>query len=50
MNSHLIEILEDEELKARIQRKLPYLFNIAELESSRAGKIGCRWARLGKTL
>jgi len=40
MNSHLIEIFEDEELKARIQRKLPYLFNIAELESSRAGKIG----------
>lgn len=40
MNSHLIAIFEDEELKARIQRKLPYLFNIAELESSRAGKIG----------
>jgi len=40
VNSHLIAIFEDEELKARIQRKLPYLFNIAELESSRAGKIG----------
>jgi len=40
VNSYLIEVFEDEELKARIQRKLPYLFNIAELESSRAGKIG----------
>lgn len=40
MNSYLAEVFEDEELKARIQRKLPYLFNIAELESSRAGKIG----------
>lgn len=40
MNSHLVEVFEDKELKARIQRKLPYLFNIAELESSRAGKIG----------
>jgi hypothetical protein len=40
VNSYLAEVFEDEELKARIQRKLPYLFNIAELESSRAGKIG----------
>ncbi len=40
MNSHLIKIFEDKELKARIQRKLPYLFNIAELESSRAGTTG----------
>jgi len=40
MNSHLIEIFEDEKLRAKIQKKLPYLFNIAELESSRAGKIG----------
>lgn len=40
MNSRLIEIFEDGRLKAKIQRKLPYLFSIAELESSRAGKIG----------
>ena len=40
MNSHLIELFEDEKLKAKIQKKLPYLFGIAELESSRAGKIG----------
>ena len=40
MNSHLAEIFKDEALKAKIQKKLPYLFGIAELESSRAGKIG----------
>ena len=40
MNNYLIEVFVDEELKAKIRRKLPYLFNIAELESSRAGKIG----------
>lgn len=40
MNSHLVEIFEDEELQAKIQRKLPHLFSIAELESSRAKKIG----------
>lgn len=40
MNRHLIEIFEDEELKAKIQAKLPYLFSIAELESSRAGTTG----------
>ena len=33
MNSHLIEIFEDEELKAKIQKKPPYLFNIAESSS-----------------
>jgi len=40
MSSYLTEIFEDKELKAKIQKKLPYLFGIAELESSRAGKIG----------
>ena len=40
MNSHLVEIFEDEELKAKIQKKLPHLFGIAELESSRAGVTG----------
>jgi len=40
VNRHLVEIFEDEELKAKIQRKLPYLFSIAELESSRAGTAG----------
>lgn len=40
MDNRLKEIFEDKELKAKIQRKLPYLFRIAEVESSRAGKIG----------
>ena len=40
MASRLIEIFEDEELVAKIKRRLPYLFQIAEMESSRAGKAG----------
>ncbi|MEA3432414.1 MAG: ThaI family type II restriction endonuclease [candidate division WOR-3 bacterium] len=40
MSSRLIEIFEDEKLVSRIKERLPYLFQLAELESSRAGKIG----------
>jgi len=40
MSSRLIEIFEDEELMLKIKKRLPYLFQLAELESSRAGKIG----------
>lgn len=40
MSSRLIEIFEDEDLVRRIENKLPYLFQLAELESSRAGRIG----------
>lgn len=40
MASRLIEIFADEKLVERIQRRLPRLFQLAELESSRAGKIG----------
>lgn len=36
----LAEIFEDEELKDKIRNTLPYLFRLAELEVSRAGKIG----------
>ena len=50
MNSHLIEAFEDEELKARIQKKLPHLFSIAELESSRAGKIGMQVGSLRENI
>jgi hypothetical protein len=39
MASRLIEIFEDERLVEKIKRRLPYLFQLAELESSRAGKI-----------
>jgi hypothetical protein len=40
MSSRLIEIFEDVKLVNKIKNKLPYLFYLAELESSRAGKIG----------
>lgn len=40
MASRLIEIFEDEKLVEKIKRRLPYFFQLAELESSRAGKIG----------
>ena len=40
MSSHLIEIFEDEKLVEKIRRRLPYLFRLAELESSRADKTG----------
>jgi hypothetical protein len=36
----LIEIFENINLIKRIQNRLPYLFQLAEEESSRAGKIG----------
>jgi len=40
MSSRLIEIFEDEELVEKIKRRLPYMFQLAEVESSRAGKTG----------
>ena len=40
MPSHLTEIFKDEKLVERVKRRLPYLFQLAELESSRAGRIG----------
>lgn len=40
MYSRLREIFEDENLVGKIKRRLPYLFQLAELESSRAGKTG----------
>lgn len=40
MSGRLIEIFEDENLVDKIKRRLPYLFQLAELESSRAGKTG----------
>mgnify|MGYP001772854287 CR=1 FL=1 len=40
MPSKLIELFEDEKLLEKIKRKMPYLFQLAELESSRAGKTG----------
>jgi len=40
MGSHLIEIFKDEALISKIKRRLPYFYQLAALESSRAGKIG----------
>jgi len=40
MVSRLLEIFEDKELVEKIKKRLPHLFQLAELESSRAGKIG----------
>ena len=40
MPSRLEEIFKDERLVEKIRKRLPYLFQLAELESSRAGKVG----------
>ena len=40
MSDRIVEIFEDEKLVRRIKKRLPYLFQLAELESSRSGKIG----------
>ena len=40
MAGYVEEIFSDEKLISKIKKFLPYLFQLAELESSRAGKIG----------
>ena len=40
MNSPRAEFFEDEPLRQKLRKKLSHLFHIAEIESSRAGKIG----------
>lgn len=40
MNKYLLDMFADTDLVAKIKDRLPYLFQLAELESSRAGKIG----------
>jgi len=40
MSGKLIEIFTDKNLVEKIKKRLPYLFQLAELESSRAGKTG----------
>lgn len=40
MIRHLAEIFKDEALTSKIKKRLPYFYQLAELESSRAGKIG----------
>lgn len=50
MNSDLTEIFEDEALIDKIKRRLPYLYQLAELESSRAGKIGMQVGSLRENI
>ncbi|MEO0068295.1 MAG: ThaI family type II restriction endonuclease [candidate division WOR-3 bacterium] len=40
MPSQLNAIFDDEKLVEKIKRRLPYLFQLAEMESSRAGRTG----------
>ena len=40
MANEILELFSDKVLVQKVQTKLPKLFQIAELESSRAGKIG----------
>lgn len=40
MQSQLAQLFDDKEIIKRIRNRLPNLFRLAELESSRAGKIG----------
>ena len=40
MKSRLLDLFEDEALRARIQKKLPRLFQMAEIESKRGGGTG----------
>ena len=40
MEKNLLELFTDEIIVDKIKSRLPKLFQIAELESSRAGKIG----------
>ena len=50
MNSHLIEIFKDDDLLQKIKKRLPYLYQLAELESSRAGKIGMQVGSLRENI
>lgn len=50
MSSHLAEIFEDQSLMQKIKSRLPHLFNLAELESSRAGKIGMQVGSLRENI
>lgn len=40
MSSRLAELFEDNRLVEKIKERLPHLFQLAELESARAGKVG----------
>ena len=50
MNSKIIELFNDKTLVSRIQKRLPYLFRIAEKETSRAGNIGMQVGSLRENI
>lgn len=50
MPNRLIEIFNDVALMEKIKKRLPYLFALAELESSRAGKIGMQVGSLRENI
>ena len=47
MVGKLIEIFTDRNLVEKVKKRLPYLFQLAELESSRAGKTGMEAMKYG---
>jgi hypothetical protein len=49
-SSRLIELFEDRNLIQRIQKRLPSLFQLAEKESYRAGKIGMQVGSLRENI
>ena len=40
MNDYLLDLFRDTRIVAKVKNRFPYLFQLAELESSRAGRIG----------
>lgn len=50
MSNGLSQLFEDEQLVEKIKSRLPYLFQLAELESSRAGKIGMQVGSLRESI
>jgi len=40
MNDLIRQLFDDEKMVGKIRAKLPYLFQMVEMESSRAGKVG----------
>lgn len=50
MTNRIAEIFNDKALTNKIKEKLPYLFRLAEAESSRAGKIGMQAGSLRENI
>lgn len=50
MSSRLAELFEDEKLVGKIKKRLPHLFQLAQLESARAGKAGMQVGSLRETI